>query len=224
VFEGDIKIVAKMLRNLEKFYGKVEFKSPLVVTAPTYNIIDELKEEGDWEILQKYSGFEFDDAAPKSSARTEYENILYLERPGCNLCMGNQEKAEKGDTVMATSTRLFQGRVVKDSDRKKGESLLASTPVVVLSAILGRTPTIKEYKLAVKDIKLTQFLPPLNKMTPQTQISNEINSIQQSEWPDHCTPPWEPSSAKHDSVFCFVFLFIFVSLYVFQSRFRLSQC
>ena len=165
VHKGDIKIVAKMLRNLEGFYGKVEFKSPLVVTAPTYNIIDELKEEGDWEILQKYSGFEFDDSAPKSSARTEYENILYLERPGCNLCMGNQEKAEKGDTVMATSTRLFQGRVVKDSDRKKGESLLASTPVVVLSAILGRTPTIEEYKLAVKGIKLTQFLPPLNKMT-----------------------------------------------------------
>ena len=164
VHKGDIKIVAKMLRNLEERYGEVSFKAPLVVTAPTYNIIDELKEEGDWEILQKYSGFEFDDSLPKSSARTEYENILYLERPGCNLCMGNQEKAEKGDTVMATSTRLFQGRVVKDSDRKKGESLLGSTPVVVLSAILGRTPTIEEYKFAVKGIKLTQFAPPLNKM------------------------------------------------------------
>jgi aconitate hydratase 2/2-methylisocitrate dehydratase len=55
----------------------------------------------------KYSGFEFDDNAPKGVARTGYENILYLERPGCNLCMGNQEKTEKGDTVMA-STRLFQ--------------------------------------------------------------------------------------------------------------------
>ncbi|MEM7110154.1 MAG: bifunctional aconitate hydratase 2/2-methylisocitrate dehydratase, partial [Bacteroidota bacterium] len=165
VHKGDIKIVSKMLKNLEDEYGKVEFNAPLVVTAPTYNIIDELKQEGDWEILQKYSGFEFDDAAPKSTARTEYDNILYLERPGCNLCMGNQEKAEKGDTVMATSTRLFQGRVVKDSDRKKGESLLASTPVVVLSAILGRTPTIEEYKVAVKGIKLTQFAPPLKKLT-----------------------------------------------------------
>ena len=165
VHKGDIKIVAKMLINLEEFQGKVKFKAPLVVTAPTYNIIDELKDEGHWEILKKYSGFEFDDKAPKSSARTEYENILYLERPGCNLCMGNQEKAEKGDTVMATSTRLFQGRVVKDSDRKKGESLLSSTPVVVLSAILGRTPTLDEYKVAVKGIKLTQFAPPLNKMS-----------------------------------------------------------
>ena len=164
VHKGDLKILSQMLRNLEKATGKVEFNAPLVVTAPTYNIIDELKEEGDWEILQKYSGFEFNDKNPKSTARTEYENMMYLERPGCNLCMGNQEKAEKGDTVMATSTRLFKGRVVADSDRKKGESLLASTPVVVLSAILGRTPTMKEYTEAVIGINLTKFAPPKSKM------------------------------------------------------------
>ncbi|MFT7370576.1 MAG: aconitate hydratase 2/2-methylisocitrate dehydratase [Octadecabacter sp.] len=163
VHKGDVKIVAQMLRNLEEEHGKVEFKAPLVVAAPTYNIIDELKEEGDWAVLQKYSGFEFDDAAPKGNARTEYENILYLERPGCNLCMGNQEKAAKGDTVLATSTRLFKGRVVEDADGKTGESLLASTPVVVLSSILGRTPTLDEYKVAVKGINLTKFAPPLQK-------------------------------------------------------------
>ncbi|MCV6591895.1 MAG: bifunctional aconitate hydratase 2/2-methylisocitrate dehydratase [Silicimonas sp.] len=160
VHKGDVKIVAQMLRNLEKANGSVDFQAPLVLAAPTYNIIDELKEEGDWEVLQKYSGFEFDDTAPKTTARTEYENILYLERPGCNLCMGNQEKAAKGDTVLATSTRLFQGRVVADSETKKGESLLASTPVVVLSAILGRTPTMEEYKTAVEGIDLTKFAPP----------------------------------------------------------------
>jgi len=163
VHKGDVKIVAQMLRNLEKQSGDVEFNAPLVVAAPTYNIIDELKEEGDWAILQKYSGFEFNDDAPKSEARTEYENILYLERPGCNLCMGNQEKAAKGDTVLATSTRLFKGRVVEDSDDKLGESLLASTPVVVLSAILGRTPTMEEYRDAVEGINLTKFSPPLKK-------------------------------------------------------------
>ncbi|MEJ8562178.1 bifunctional aconitate hydratase 2/2-methylisocitrate dehydratase [Yoonia sp. GPGPB17] len=163
VHKGDVKIVAQMLRNLEAEYGKVEFQAPLVVAAPTYNIIDELKEEGDWAVLQKYSGFEFDDLAPKSTARTEYENILYLERPGCNLCMGNQEKAAKGDTVLATSTRLFKGRVVEDSAEKTGESLLASTPVVVLSAILGRTPTLDEYKTAVEGIDLTKFAPPTQK-------------------------------------------------------------
>ena len=160
VHKGDLKIVAQMLKNLEEEQGKVEFNAPLVVAAPTYNIIEELKDEGDWDILQKYSGFEFDDNNPKSSARKEYENMMYLERPGCNLCMGNQEKAEKGDTVMATSTRLFQGRVVEDSDRKKGESLLSSTPVVVLSAILGRTPTFEEYQVAVVGIDLTKFAPP----------------------------------------------------------------
>ncbi len=163
VHKGDVKIVAQMLRNLEKAGEKVEFKAPLVVAAPTYNIIDELKEEGDWEVLQKYSGFEFDDNAPKVTARTEYENILYLERPGCNLCMGNQEKAARGDTVLATSTRLFKGRVVEDAEDKTGESLLASTPVVVLSAILGRTPTLDEYKTAVQGIDLTKFAPPVQK-------------------------------------------------------------
>ena len=161
VHKGDLKIVAQMLRNLEKKQGKVEFNAPLVVAAPTYNIIEELKTEGDWDILQKYSGFEFNDDDPKSSARLEYDNMMYLERPGCNLCMGNQEKAEKGDTVMATSTRLFQGRVVEDSERKKGESLLSSTPVVVLSAILGRTPSFEEYEVAVKGVNLTKFSPPL---------------------------------------------------------------
>ncbi|MDQ8194394.1 bifunctional aconitate hydratase 2/2-methylisocitrate dehydratase [Coraliomargarita sp. SDUM461004] len=160
VHKGDLKIVSQMLKNLEAQQGEVKFQAPLVVAAPTYNIIDELKAEGDWEMLQKYSGFEFDDDAPKGAARTEYENMMYLERPGCNLCMGNQEKAARGDTVMATSTRLFQGRVVEDSDRKKGESLLASTPVVVLSAILGRTPNIEEYKSAVVGINLTKFAPP----------------------------------------------------------------
>ena len=168
VHKGDMKIVAQMLKNLENKSGDVKFKAPLVVAAPTYNIIDELKEEGDWDVLQKYSGFEFDDTAPKIAARTEYENILYLERPGCNLCMGNQEKAAKGDTVLATSTRLFQGRVVEDTEDKKGESLLASTPVVVLSAILGRTPTIDEYKNSVKGIDLTKFSPPLEKVATKS--------------------------------------------------------
>ena len=165
VHKGDLKIVSQMLRNLEEQQGKVEFRAPLVVAAPTYNIVEELKNEGDWDVLQKYSGFEFNDSAPKVAARTEYENMMYLERPGCNLCMGNQEKAAKGDTVLATSTRLFQGRVVEDSDRKKGESLLASTPVVVLSAILGRIPNLDEYKAAVVGIDLTKFAPPVKQLS-----------------------------------------------------------
>ena len=159
VHKGDMQIIAAMLRNLEK-KGPITFSAPLVVAPPTYNIVDELKAEGDWDILSKYAGFTFDDSNPKEAARTKYENILYLERPGCNLCMGNQEKAEPGDTVLATSTRLFQGRVVEDSAEKKGESLLGSTPMVVLSTILGRFPTLEEYKEAVDGINLTSFAPP----------------------------------------------------------------
>ncbi len=160
VHKGDMQIIAAMFRNMEKQGKEISFKAPLVIAPPTYNIVDELKAEGDWELLEKYSGFEFSDANPKEAARTKYENIMYLERPGCNLCMGNQEKAEAGDTVLATSTRLFQGRVVEDSAEKKGESLLGSTPMVVLSCILGRFPTLEEYKEAVDGINLTSFAPP----------------------------------------------------------------
>jgi aconitate hydratase 2/2-methylisocitrate dehydratase len=172
VHKGDMQIIAQMLRNLEKQNGGIAFKAPLVVAPPTYNIVDELKAEGDWEILEKYSGFVFDDANPKGEARTKYENIMYLERPGCNLCMGNQEKAEPGDTVIATSTRLFQGRVVADTLEKKGESLLGSTPIVVLSTVLGRFPTTEEYKSAVEGIDLTRFTPPTEAMT--TPVSQAV--------------------------------------------------
>jgi aconitate hydratase 2/2-methylisocitrate dehydratase len=165
VHKGDMQIIAQMLRNIEAKQGSVEFKAPLVVAPPTYNIVDELKAEGDWDILTKYAGFEFSDENPKNEARKSYENILYLERPGCNLCMGNQEKAEPGDTVIATSTRLFQGRVVADSDEKKGESLLGSTPLVVLSTVLGRFPTLEEYTDAVEGIDLTSFAPPTEELT-----------------------------------------------------------
>ncbi|ETI58028.1 bifunctional aconitate hydratase 2/2-methylisocitrate dehydratase [Marinomonas profundimaris] len=165
VHKGDMQIIAQMFRNMELQGKEIKFNAPLVIAPPTYNIVDELKAEGDWALLEKYSGFEFDDTNPKASARTKYENIMYLERPGCNLCMGNQEKAEPGDTVLATSTRLFQGRVVADTAEKKGESLLGSTPLVVLSAILGRFPTLTEYKEAVAGIHLTDFAPPLEEMT-----------------------------------------------------------
>ena len=50
-----------------------------------------------------------------------------------------------------------------------GLMALASTPVVVLSAILGRTPTVEEYKSAVQGINLTKFAPP--KKTPLDSLS-----------------------------------------------------
>ena len=81
VHKGDMQIIAQMLRNLEN-QGKINFKVPLVIAPPTYNIVDELKAEGDWELLQKYAGFEFDDSDPKEAARTQYQNIMYLRASG----------------------------------------------------------------------------------------------------------------------------------------------
>ena len=114
-----MKIVVQMLKNEEKQVSQVHFKGHLILAAPTYNIIGEFKAEGDWAILPKSSGVVFDDKAPKFTARVEYENILYLERPGSNLRIGNQEKAAKGDTVLTTFTRLFLGRVVEGAEDKK---------------------------------------------------------------------------------------------------------
>ena len=130
-----------------------------MVVAPTYNIIDELKAEGDWEMLEKYSGFEFNDDALKDTARTEYENMMYLERPGCNLCMGNQEKAAKGDTVLATWTRLFQGRVVEDSSVRRANRRSPRHRWWSSPPSSGAFPNMDEYEDAVVGINLTKFAP-----------------------------------------------------------------
>jgi aconitate hydratase 2/2-methylisocitrate dehydratase len=133
-----------MLKNIDEQFGKVEFKAPLVVAPP--RIILLMVAEGDWEVLQNILVLNLM-IMPKGVARTGYENILYLERPGCNLCMGN-EKQLRRFTVMATSTSSFKEELLRML-KVKGESLLSSTPVVVLSTILRRTPTMDEYKAAV---------------------------------------------------------------------------
>ena len=95
VHKGDMKIVAQMFRNLEAQNGSVAFNAPLVIAPPTYNIVDELKAEGDWDVLQKYAGFEFDDTAPKQEARTAYENTLYLERPAAICAWAIKKKPRR---------------------------------------------------------------------------------------------------------------------------------
>ena len=49
------------VRGLAEPHHPLLLPAPLVVAPPTYNIVDELKADGDWGILQKYAGFEFDD-------------------------------------------------------------------------------------------------------------------------------------------------------------------
>ena len=58
--------------------------------------------------------------------------------------MHGKLKKQKMVTLLWQLRLVFLERVVADSKSKKGESLLASTPVVVLSSILGRIPSMEE--------------------------------------------------------------------------------
>jgi aconitate hydratase 2/2-methylisocitrate dehydratase len=81
-------------KNIDEQYGKVEFKASVSSNCQPTNIVDELKAEGDWEVLQNTLDSNLM-IMLKGVARTGYENILYLERPGCNLCMVTKKKQPK---------------------------------------------------------------------------------------------------------------------------------
>ncbi|MEA5519748.1 bifunctional aconitate hydratase 2/2-methylisocitrate dehydratase [Limnoraphis robusta] len=63
------------------------------------------------------------------------------EMPGCSLCMGNQARVEDGVTVFSTSTRNFNNRMGKDA-----RVYLGSAELAAVCAVLGRIPTLEEYK------------------------------------------------------------------------------
>ncbi|MCA9693210.1 MAG: bifunctional aconitate hydratase 2/2-methylisocitrate dehydratase, partial [Myxococcales bacterium] len=63
------------------------------------------------------------------------------ETPGCSLCMGNQARVAKGASVVSTSTRNFPNRL-GDGARV----YLASAEVAAVTALLGRIPTLAEYR------------------------------------------------------------------------------
>ncbi|WP_457641131.1 bifunctional aconitate hydratase 2/2-methylisocitrate dehydratase [Persephonella sp.] len=81
------------------------------------------------------------------------------EVPGCSLCMGNQARVRDGAIVMSTSTRNFDNRMGKDA-----KVYLGSAEIAAISAILGRLPTVEEYKkymeekIAGKEDKVYRFL------------------------------------------------------------------
>ncbi len=71
------------------------------------------------------------------------------EIPGCSLCMGNQARVEDGATVMSTSTRNFNNRMGKDA-----KVYLGSAELAAVCALLGRIPTLEEYReIVVKKIE-----------------------------------------------------------------------
>ena len=60
-----LKIVAHMLRNLENIHGEVAFNAPLSRRLQPTTLLMNLKMRAIGMCLKKYSGFEFNDNAPK---------------------------------------------------------------------------------------------------------------------------------------------------------------
>ncbi|HIJ62969.1 MAG TPA: aconitate hydratase B, partial [Rhodospirillaceae bacterium] len=69
------------------------------------------------------------------------------EMPGCSLCMGNQAQVRKGSTAMSTSTRNFPNRLGIDT-----RVYLGSAELAAVCALLGRIPTVAEYKEQVEPL------------------------------------------------------------------------
>ena len=64
-----------------------------------------------------------------------------MEKPGCSLCMGNQARIAAGSTAVSTSTRNFPNRLGHGAD-----VYLASAELAAIAAMLGRLPTVEEYR------------------------------------------------------------------------------
>jgi len=110
---------ARILNRILK--GKKHLPARLWITPPTRLDALGLKNEGIFSI--------FGDAGAR------------IETPGCSLCMGNQARIGKGTTAMSTSTRNFPHRMGDDT-----RVFLGSARLAAVCAILGRIPTMEEYK------------------------------------------------------------------------------
>ena len=106
-------------RLLESSGGAIPTR--LWLTPPTKMDQAQLKTEGAYSIFGS------------AGARTEL--------PGCSLCMGNQARVAAGCTAVSTSTRNFPNRLGDGAN-----VYLASAELAAVAAILGRLPTVDEYK------------------------------------------------------------------------------
>ncbi|OLP16125.1 bifunctional aconitate hydratase 2/2-methylisocitrate dehydratase [Leptolyngbya sp. 'hensonii'] len=104
--------------------GEPPAKVRLWIVPPTRMDEYQLKQEG------MYSTFGV------AGARTEV--------PGCSLCMGNQARVGDNTTVFSTSTRNFNNRMGKGARVYLGSAELAAA-----CALLGRIPTVEEYRKIV---------------------------------------------------------------------------
>ncbi|MBI2394123.1 MAG: bifunctional aconitate hydratase 2/2-methylisocitrate dehydratase [Deltaproteobacteria bacterium] len=101
--------------------GKSDLPTRLWIAPPTKMDQQVLSEEGYYGILGR------------AGAR--------MEMPGCSLCMGNQAQVRKGSTAMSTSTRNFPNRLGIDT-----RVYLGSAELAAVCALLGKIPTVEEYK------------------------------------------------------------------------------
>ena len=68
------------------------------------------------------------------------------EVPGCSLCMGNQARVNDNAVVFSTSTRNFDNRMGMGA-----KVYLGSAELAAVCALLGRLPSVSEYKKIVRD-------------------------------------------------------------------------
>ena len=113
---GHFRAAAKML---EAANGNIPTR--LWIAPPTKMDEHQLMEEGVYNIFAT------------AGARTEM--------PGCSLCMGNQARIAANSTAVSTSTRNFPNRLGQGAD-----VFLASAELSAIAAILGRLPTVEEYR------------------------------------------------------------------------------
>ena len=119
---GHYRAAGKLLQKSGEYIDTV-----LWIAPPTRMDEHQLKEEGYYNIFGA------------AGAR--------LEIPGCSLCMGNQARVKPGATVVSTSTRNFPNRLGKGAF-----VYLSSAELAAVAALLGRLPTLEEYREYVKDL------------------------------------------------------------------------
>ncbi len=121
VFMGSCMIGLEHFQRAAGILGKADRIFPKLWIAPPTKLVEKSMKDN-----ASYSRFR------KLGAR--------MEIPGCSLCMGNQARVADNAVVFSTSTRNFDNRMGKNA-----KVYLGSAEVAVITAMLGRIPTAKEY-------------------------------------------------------------------------------
>ena len=126
--------------------GASVLKAKLWICPPTKMDENKLKEEGYYKIFEKCNA--------------------KLELPGCSLCMGNQARVDDGSIVFSTSTRNFDNRLGKNA-----QVFLGSAELAAVCALLGKIPTVNEYKDITKN-KINPYSKELYRYLQFDEIKN----------------------------------------------------